>query len=78
MFSEYDIVLPDVFALCDKSKIAEMHIKGAPDLLVEVLSPSTSLKDLREKKNLYEEFGVPTRSHRCRDTVPVSLTCELP
>lgn len=56
--SEHDIVQPDVFVLCDKSKITETHIKGAPDLVVEVLSPSTAPKDLREKKNLYEKFGV--------------------
>ena len=57
-FSEHDIVQPDVFVLCDKSKITETHIKGAPNLIVEVLLPSTSLKDLREKKNLYEKSGV--------------------
>ncbi|MFN3531051.1 MAG: Uma2 family endonuclease [Candidatus Brocadia sp.] len=34
------------------------NIQGAPELVIEVLSPATALKDLREKKNLYEKFGV--------------------
>ena len=58
VLSEHNIVQPDVFVLCDKNKITETHIKGVPDLIVEVLSPSTSLKDLREKKNLYEKCGI--------------------
>jgi Uma2 family endonuclease len=58
ILSEYDIVQPDVFVVCDKNKITEANIKGTPDLIVEVLSPATALKDLREKKNLYEKFGV--------------------
>ena len=58
ILSEYDIVQPDVFVVCDKNKITEANIKGAPDLVVEILSPATALKDLREKKNLYEKFGV--------------------
>lgn len=58
ILSEYDIVQPDVFVVCDKNKITEANIKGAPDLVVEILSPATALNDLREKKNLYEKFGV--------------------
>lgn len=58
VLSEYDIVQPDVFVVCDKNKISDANIQGAPDLVVEVLSPATALKDLREKKNLYEKFGV--------------------
>ena len=58
ILSEYDIVQPDVFVVCDKNKITESNIKGAPDLVVEILSPATALKDLREKKNLYEKSGV--------------------
>ncbi|TLD40191.1 MAG: hypothetical protein JETT_3543 [Candidatus Jettenia ecosi] len=58
ILTEHDIVQPDVFVVCDKAKITEDNIKGAPDLIVEVLSLSTALKDLREKKNLYERCGV--------------------
>ncbi|MDO8445324.1 MAG: Uma2 family endonuclease [Deltaproteobacteria bacterium] len=58
VFDEYNVVQPDVFVVCDKNKITEDNIKGAPDLIVEVISASTELKDKREKKNLYERFGV--------------------
>ena len=34
------------------------NIQGAPNLIIEIVSPSTELKDRREKKNLYEKFGV--------------------
>ena len=49
IFSEYDIIQPDVFVVCDKSKITEDNIQGAPDLVIEVLSPTTATKDLRGK-----------------------------
>ena len=58
VLSEYDVVQPDVFVVCDEKKITEANIQGAPDLVVEVLSPATALKDKREKKNLYETYGV--------------------
>jgi len=56
--SNTDVVQPDILVVCDPSKITESHIEGAPDLVVEVLSPSTSAKDLREKKALYQRAGV--------------------
>ena len=52
------IVQPDLLVVCDKSKIRENGIWGAPDLVVEILSPSTSRKDLNEKYNLYQRSGV--------------------
>jgi Uma2 family endonuclease len=58
VLSEYDIVQPDVFVVCDRNKITDANIQGAPEVVIEVLSPATALKDLREKKNLYEKFGV--------------------
>lgn len=58
VFSEHDVVQPDVLVVCDRSRITEANIQGAPDLVVEVLSPSTGVKDKREKKNLYEKYGV--------------------
>lgn len=57
-FSDTDVVQPDVLVVCDPSKITPSHIDGAPDLVVEVLSPSTSAKDMREKKALYQRGGV--------------------
>jgi Uma2 family endonuclease len=52
------VVQPDVFVVCDRAKITEANIQGAPDLVIEVVSPSTGIKDKREKRHLYEKFGV--------------------
>lgn len=57
-FSEEDVVQPDVLVVCDPSKITPSHIEGAPDLVAEVLSPSTASKDYREKFDLYQRYGV--------------------
>ncbi|WP_295888841.1 Uma2 family endonuclease [uncultured Thiohalocapsa sp.] len=56
--SESDVVQPDILVVCDAAKIAPTHIEGAPDLIVEVLSPGSSARDLRDKKALYERSGV--------------------
>lgn len=58
VFDEQNIVQPDLLIVCDKNKVTEKNIQGAPDLVVEILSPSTALKDKREKRALYERFGV--------------------
>ncbi len=58
VLDEYNIVQPDVFVVCEKNRITEDNIQGAPDLIIEVVSPSTELKDRREKKILYERSGV--------------------
>jgi len=52
------VVQPDLCIICDESKLHELGCIGAPDLIVEVLSPSTSKKDWNDKFNLYQEFGV--------------------
>jgi Uma2 family endonuclease len=52
------VVQPDLFVVCDKSKIAEEGIAGTPDFIIEILSPSTKLMDLTIKKQLYLEAGV--------------------
>jgi Uma2 family endonuclease len=58
VLDDRNVVQPDLFVVCDKNKMTDANIKGAPDLVIEVLSPSTCLKDKREKKALYERFGV--------------------
>ncbi|MCU7836754.1 MAG: Uma2 family endonuclease [gamma proteobacterium symbiont of Taylorina sp.] len=52
------IVQPDVLIVCDKDKIREKNIKGAPDFIVEVLSPSTAKLDEGIKRDLYQNAGV--------------------
>lgn len=52
------IVQPDIVVICDQSKIKERGCFGAPDWIIEILSPHTSKKDLQDKFDLYEESGV--------------------
>jgi Uma2 family endonuclease len=52
------VVQPDVCVICDRAKIDELGCVGAPDWIIEVLSPRTSFKDLHEKFEVYEEAGV--------------------
>jgi Uma2 family endonuclease len=58
VLSEHDVVQPDVFVICDKDKITDKNIQGAPEFVAEILSPSTSQKDRWIKKELYEKYGV--------------------
>lgn len=52
------MVQPDVLVICDDSKINQRCIFGAPDLVVEILSPSTRKKDMSKKLAKYIEAGV--------------------
>ena len=52
------VVQPDLCVVCDLSKIDERGCCGAPDMIVEILSPSTGRRDMTEKFVLYEESGV--------------------
>ena len=52
------VVQPDIVVVCDQSKVEELCIFGAPDLIVEILSPHTRKKDLQDKYEVYEEAGV--------------------
>jgi len=52
------VIQPDVCVICDPDKIKKRGCFGAPDWIVEILSPSTAKKDLQNKFELYEESGV--------------------
>jgi Uma2 family endonuclease len=52
------IVQPDILVVCDRSKITSRCIMGAPDFIVEILSPSTREVDLHIKALKYAESGV--------------------
>jgi len=54
----FTVIQPDVCVVCDRSKLDEAGCIGAPDLIVEVLSPGTNKKDLKNKYEVYEESGV--------------------
>ncbi len=59
-FDEHNVVQPDLFFISRNrlSIVAEDVVKGAPDLIVEVLSPASAYYDLVEKKALYARAGV--------------------
>lgn len=52
------VVQPDICVICDESKLDERGCLGSPDLIVEILSPGNSKKEMRNKYDLYEENGV--------------------
>ena len=52
------VIQPDVCVICDSSKIQERGCVGAPDLVVEILSPSSFKRDLNDKLRLYEHHQV--------------------
>jgi len=52
------VVQPDVLVICDESKLDWRGVRGAPDWVVEVLSPPTAGQDRVQKRRLYEQAGV--------------------
>lgn len=52
------VLQPDLTVVCDESKVDRRGICGAPDLVIEILSPSTHERDWREKFVLYQKAGV--------------------
>ena len=55
---EKTMVQPDLFVVCDRSKILKTHRYGAPDLVIEILSPSTRWLDMNLKHVKYAAAGV--------------------
>ena len=52
------MVEPDISVVCDPSKLDDIGCKGAPDLVMEILSPTTQRHDRFTKFNLYQQAGV--------------------
>lgn len=52
------VVQPDLAMVCDRAKLDDAGCRGAPDLVVEILSPSTAYKDQTKKHELYERHAV--------------------
>lgn len=52
------VVQPDITVVCDPAKLDERGCRGAPDWVIEVLSPSTAAKDQIQKLAAYERAGV--------------------
>lgn len=58
VLADDQVVQPDVLVVCDGNKVREAAIFGAPDVIFEVLSPGTEIKDRGRKMEIYEMFGV--------------------
>lgn len=52
------VVQPDIVVVCNRSRLDDKGVRGAPDWIIEVLSPSTSGRDHIIKRRLYEKHGV--------------------
>ena len=57
----YDVFEPDLLVILNENAriIEESHIRGVPDLCVEILSPSTAFRDRGVKRERYEKAGIP-------------------
>ena len=60
VLSDHDVVQPDLLFVLKENEhiITRANVQGAPDLVVEILSPSTSRRDWNEKRDLYAKYGV--------------------
>jgi Uma2 family endonuclease len=60
VFDEGNIFQPDILYVSAEraAEIVSDRVEGAPDLTIEVLSPSNAYYDLRQKKDIYEKYGV--------------------
>ncbi|HEV7347903.1 Uma2 family endonuclease [Telluribacter sp.] len=54
----FTVVQPDLCVICDETKLDEQGCNGAPDLVIEILSPGNTKREMSEKYELYEEAGV--------------------
>ncbi len=54
----YSVIQPDICVICDEKKLDERGCIGAPDLIVEIVSPGNSKREMKTKYELYEENGV--------------------
>jgi Uma2 family endonuclease len=70
--SDDTIVQPDIVVVCDEKKRGQEGCRGAPDLTVEILSPSNTAIEMEQKLNLYREAGV--REYWVIDPENLSLT----
>lgn len=54
----FSVVQPDIFIVCDETKLQKLACHGAPNLVIEILSPGNSKKEMGIKFDLYEENKV--------------------
>jgi len=56
--NEATVFEPDIMVVCDETKLIKQNCSGAPDLVIEILSPSTSRMDRKLKFDKYQRAGV--------------------
>lgn len=54
----FTVVQPDLCVICDENKLDDKGCIGAPDLVIEILSPGNSKREMKDKFELYQEAGV--------------------
>lgn len=54
----FTVLQPDLCVVCDSSKLDSRGCNGAPDIIVEILSPGNTTKEMNKKYEVYEEAGV--------------------
>ena len=61
VLDNFNVVQPDILFVSNEraSIITDLNIQGAPDLVIEILSPSTARRDGTQKRDLYARYGVP-------------------
>ncbi|HEY4198663.1 MAG TPA: Uma2 family endonuclease [Mucilaginibacter sp.] len=74
-FDDGNVLQPDILFISEKrkSELIKDRIEGAPDLIIEILSPSNAYYDLRQKKDIYQKYGV--KEYIIID--PIALNAEL-
>lgn len=69
------VVQPDLLIVCDPERVKDNGVHGAPDWVLEILSPSTSWRDQTEKRGLYEYHGVKEYWVLNPDTLDLTIFC---
>ena len=54
----YTIMQPDIYLVCDLSKLDDRGCLGTPDLIIEIVSANNSKRDIKDKFEIYQEHGV--------------------
>ncbi|MCX6223291.1 MAG: Uma2 family endonuclease [Bacteroidia bacterium] len=54
----YTVVQPDIYVVCDLSKLDDRGCLGAPDLIIEIISADNQKRDIRDKFDIYQKHGV--------------------
>lgn len=53
------VLQPDITVICDESKLDKQGCNGAPDLVIEILSPGNTKMEMKDKLGIYEQSGIP-------------------